>query len=131
MSRTATEYVLVYAKDEERAKTVTAAPLGGDGRAATGSPTATRLWKSGDSHADGRLTTRPMVYGDPVAVHWASCTTRPEGRCWRNERSKIEGCRRGVGRRVRVNATSTTACDRAWLLKGARRLRLERAVKRP
>ena len=86
---TSTEYVLVYAKDEERAKTrlmprseeMDARYKSRDGD--------TRMWKSGDLSAGKGPKNQPMVYGiqSPFTgdLHYP-----PEGSCWRMPRREIK-----------------------------------------
>lgn len=86
---TATEYVLVYAKDEERAKTrlmprseeMDARYQNRDGD--------TRLWKSGDLSAGKGPKNQPMVYAiqSPFTgeLHYP-----PEGSCWRLPRREVK-----------------------------------------
>ena len=87
---TATEYVLVYAKDTDRAKTgllgrteVMDARYGGE---ADNDPNA---WKSGDASGPNAATHRRMVYGiqSPFTgqMHYP-----PDGRCWANEKKSMK-----------------------------------------
>lgn len=85
---TATEYVLVYAKDEERAKTVLlprSEEMDARYKAPDGDP---RLWKSGDASAAGGRTHMGMVFGiqSPFTgeVHYP-----PNGSHWRDEQKQI------------------------------------------
>jgi len=85
---TATEYVLVYAKDEELATTSLlprADEMDARYGARDGDP---RIWKSGDLSAGKAKTNQPMVYGiqSPFTgvVHYP-----PEGRCWATAKREI------------------------------------------
>ncbi|MGI5286549.1 site-specific DNA-methyltransferase [Nonomuraea polychroma] len=78
---TATEYVLVYAKDDEKATTgllPRSEAMNARYRNPDGDP---RLWKSGDLSAGKAATNQPMVYAiqSPFTgeLHYP-----PEGRCW-------------------------------------------------
>lgn len=93
---TATEYVLVYAKDEERASTsLMPRDEAMDARYKNrdGDP---RLWKSGDLSAGKGATNQPMVYGiqSPFTgdVHYP-----PEGNCWRLPQRVIQQLLEGWG----------------------------------
>ena len=86
---TATEYVLVYAKDESRAKTALLpreADMDARYQARDGD---TRVWKSGDLSAGKAAKNQPMVYAiqSPFtgALHYP-----PEGRCWSLARAEIK-----------------------------------------
>lgn len=86
----ATEYVLVYAKNSERAKTgLTGRTDAMDSRyssAADGDPDD---WKSGDASGPSAPTHRRMVYGiqSPFTgeIYYPS-----EGRCWANEKKTMK-----------------------------------------
>ena len=87
---TATEYVLVYAKNIERASTgLTARTAKMDARYGTIDGDEER-WKSGDISASGAATHQGMVYGiqSPFTgeLHYP-----PEGGCWRFEKPRMKG----------------------------------------
>ena len=92
----ATEYVLIYAKDEENARTgllprseVMDARYG----SRDGDP---RVWKSGDASASGGRTHQGMVFGiqSPFTgeIHYP-----PNGSHWRDEQGRILNWLRGWG----------------------------------
>ncbi|HEY0638849.1 MAG TPA: site-specific DNA-methyltransferase [Pseudonocardiaceae bacterium] len=79
---TATEYVLVYAKDEDRA-TTSLLPRHESMDARYKSPDGDpRLWKSGDLSAGKGPTNQPMVYAIQ-SPFTADLHYPPEGCCWR------------------------------------------------
>jgi adenine-specific DNA-methyltransferase len=85
---TATEYVLVYAKDEERAKT-TLLPrsemMDSRYRAPDGD---TRVWKAGDASAAGAKTHEGMVFGIQ-SPFTGEIFYPPRGNHWRDEQNQI------------------------------------------
>lgn len=86
---TATEYVLVYAKDEERAKTrLLPRSEEMDSRYQT-RDSDPRKWKSGDLSAGKAATNQPMVYAiqSPFTgeLHYP-----PENRCWSMAQREIK-----------------------------------------
>ena len=93
---TATEYVLVYAKDEGRARTQLLpreADMDARYQARDGD---VRVWKSGDLSAGKAAKNQPMVYAiqSPFTgdLHYP-----PEGRCWSNARASIKRALEGWG----------------------------------
>jgi adenine-specific DNA-methyltransferase len=85
---TATEYILIYAKDDERAKTLLlprSEEMDARYKSRDGDP---RLWKSGDASAAGGHTHMGMVFGiqSPFTgeVHYP-----PSGSHWRDEQKQI------------------------------------------
>jgi len=93
---TATEYVLVYAKDEERAKTALMPrtdAMDSRYRSRDGDP---RVWKSGDLTGGKGPKNQPMVYAiqSPFTgeLHYP-----PEGNCWRLAQREIKRVLEGWG----------------------------------
>lgn len=87
---TATEYVLVYAKDSDRAKTrLTERTDAMDARYGDNPDSDAHDWKSGDASGPNASTHRKMVYGiqSPFtgAIYYP-----PEGRCWANEKKSMK-----------------------------------------
>lgn len=87
---TATEYVLVYAKSAERAKTgLTERTEAMDSRYGDNADGDAHDWKSGDASGPNAATHRKMVYGiqSPFtgAIYYP-----PEGRCWANEKKTMK-----------------------------------------
>lgn len=93
---TATEYVLVYAKDSEIAKTSLLPRAEEMDARYTARDGDERLWKSGDLSAGKAKTNQPMVYGiqSPFTgeVHYP-----PEGRCWATAQREIKRVLEGWG----------------------------------
>jgi adenine-specific DNA-methyltransferase len=86
---TSTEYVLVYAKNIDRAKT-TLLPRSEEMNARYLSPDGDpRLWKPGDLTGPGADTHRPQVYGiqNPFTGEIVYPTA---GRCWAAERRRVK-----------------------------------------
>jgi adenine-specific DNA-methyltransferase len=86
---TATEYVLVYAKNEDHSKTgmlPRTAEMNARYKSPDGDP---RLWKPGDLTAPGAATHKSMVYAvqSPFTgeLHYPS-----PGRCWGSEKSSMK-----------------------------------------
>ena len=95
---TATEYVLVYARDEARAKTALLSrddEMNARYQARDGDH---RVWKSGDLSAGKAAKNQPMVYAiqSPFTgeLHYP-----PEGRCWSLARAQIKRALEGWGTR--------------------------------
>jgi adenine-specific DNA-methyltransferase len=93
---TATEYVLVYAKDEVRAKT-TLLPRSEQMDSRYQSPDGDkRVWTSGDLSAGKGATNQPMVYAiqSPFTgeLHYP-----PENCCWRLAQRELKGALEGWG----------------------------------
>jgi len=93
---TATEYVLVYAKDEERAKTALlprSEAMDSRYRAPDGD---SRIWTSGDLSAGKGATNQPMVYAiqSPFTgeLHYP-----PENCCWRLAQRELKSALEGWG----------------------------------
>ncbi len=93
---TATEYVLVYAKDEERAKTALMPrtdAMDSRYRSRDGDP---RVWKSGDLTGGKGPKNQPMVYAiqSPFTgeLHYP-----PAGNCWRLAQREIKRVLEGWG----------------------------------
>jgi adenine-specific DNA-methyltransferase len=85
---TATEYVLVYAKDEERAKTVLL-PRSEEMDARYKSPDGDpRLWKPGDASGPKARTHQGMVFGIQ-SPFTGEIFYPPPGKCWRDEQKQI------------------------------------------
>lgn len=85
----ATEYVLVYAKNADRAKTgMTDRTEEMDSRysSADGDPDE---WKSGDASGPNAATHRKMVYGIQ-SPFTGEIYYPPEGRCWANEKKTMK-----------------------------------------
>lgn len=87
---TATEYVLVYAKSADRAKTrLTERTEAMDSRYGENADNDPHEWKSGDASGPNAATHRKMVYGiqSPFtgAIYYP-----PEGRCWANEKKTMK-----------------------------------------
>ena len=93
---TATEYVLVYAKDSELAKTALLPRAEEMDARYTARDGDDRIWKSGDLSAGKARTNQPMVYGiqSPFTgeVHYP-----PEGRCWGTAQREIRRILEGWG----------------------------------
>lgn len=95
---TATEYVLVYARDDERAATALLPreeDMDARYQARDGDD---RLWKSGDLSAGKAAKNQPMVYAiqSPFTgeLHYP-----PEGRCWSLARAQVRRALEGWGTR--------------------------------
>jgi adenine-specific DNA-methyltransferase len=93
---TATEYVLVYARDDERAKTALL-PREDDMDARYQNRDGDeQVWKSGDLSAGKAATNQPMVYAiqSPFTgeLHYP-----PEGRCWSLARAQVKRALEGWG----------------------------------
>lgn len=87
---TATEYVLVYAKDGERAKTqMTARTEAMDARYGDNADGDLHEWKSGDASGPKAVTHRKMVYGIQ-SPFTGEIYYPPEGRCWANEKKTMK-----------------------------------------
>ena len=85
---TATEYILVYAKDEERAKTMLL-PRSDEMDARYRSPDGdARLWKSGDASGPKAKTHQGMVFGIQ-SPFTGEVFYPPQGKCWRDEQKQI------------------------------------------
>jgi adenine-specific DNA-methyltransferase len=85
---TATEYVLVYAKDEERAKTVLL-PRSEEMDARYKSPDGDpRLWKAGDASGPKAKTHQGMVFAIQ-SPFTGDVFYPPQGKCWRDEQKQI------------------------------------------
>jgi adenine-specific DNA-methyltransferase len=85
---TATEYVLVYAKDEERAKTVLL-PRSDEMDARYKSPDGDpRLWKAGDASGPKAKTHQGMVFAIQ-SPFTGEVFYPPQGKCWRDEQKQI------------------------------------------
>lgn len=87
---TATEYVLVYAKDSEKAKTGLLDRTDEmDARYDSEADGDPHEWKSGDASGPNASTHRRMVYGiqSPFTgqIHYP-----PDGRCWANEKKSMK-----------------------------------------
>lgn len=86
---TATEYVLVYAKDEERAKT-TLLPrddaMDARYKSRDGDP---KIWKNGDLSAGKGPKNQPMVYAIQ-SPFTGDLYYPPEGRCWARPQREIK-----------------------------------------
>ncbi len=86
---TATEYVLVYAKDEKVAKTGLEPRTASMDARYHNRDADPRLWKAGDFSGPKALTHQGMVYGiqSPFtgAVHYP-----PAGKCWRSPQSEAK-----------------------------------------
>ena len=90
---TATEYVLVYAKDEEKAKTVLLPRSEDDGRALPIPDGDPRLWKPATAAAQGEAHQGHGVR-DPVPVHRRGASTRRAAAVGETSRSRSwAGCR--------------------------------------
>lgn len=85
---TATEYVLVYAKDEQEAKTGLLPRTEAMNARYTRPDGDKKRWKSGDASGPKAKTHQKMVYGiqSPFTgdIHYP-----PAGKCWRLEQSQI------------------------------------------
>ncbi|GJH34216.1 site-specific DNA-methyltransferase [Paraburkholderia hospita] len=87
---TATEYVLVYAKNTERAKTrLTDRTDAMDSRYRSTTDNDPDDWKSGDASGPNASTHRKMVYGIQ-SPFTGDMYYPPEGRCWANEKKTMK-----------------------------------------
>lgn len=93
---TATEYVLVYAKDEERAKTKLLPrddTMDARYQSRDGDP---KVWKSGDLSAGKGPKNQPMVYAIQ-SPFTGELYYPPEGRCWARPQREIKKILEGWG----------------------------------
>ena len=93
---TATEYVLVYAKDEERAKTALLPrdeDMDARYKSRDGDP---RVWKSGDLSAGKAPKNQGMVYAIQ-SPFTGELYYPPEGRCWARPQREIKKILEGWG----------------------------------
>ncbi len=87
---TATEYVLVYTKNAERAKTsLTDRTDAMDARYRSTVDNDPDDWKSGDASGPNAATHRKMVYGIQ-SPFTGEIYYPPEGRCWANEKKTMK-----------------------------------------
>lgn len=86
----ATEYVLVYAKNQEKAKTgLLGRSEAMDARYDASSDNDPHEWKAGDASAPNAATHRKMVYGIQ-SPFTGKVYYPPEGRCWANEKKTMK-----------------------------------------
>ncbi len=127
---TATEYVLVYAKELQKAKTRLLERTDEmDARYQTTVDTDPDAWKSGDASGPNASTHQKMVYGVQSPFN-GTMFYPPEGRCWANEKRSMKTWLEewghdyqekwiDDGNEVIEKATGKTVRVKALVLKGA------------
>jgi len=128
---TATEYVLVYAKELEKAKTqLLDRTEEMDARYQTAVDGDPNEWKSGDASGPNASTHQKMVYGIQSPFN-GTMFYPPEGRCWANEKRSMKAWLEQWGHEyqeqwiddgnvVIEKATKKTVQVKALVLKGAK-----------
>lgn len=128
---TATEYVLVYAKELEKAKTRLLERTGEmDARYQTAADGDTHEWKSGDASGPNASTHQKMVYGIQSPFN-GTMFYPPEGRCWANEKRSMKAWLEqwgydyqekwiDDGNEIVEKVTGNTVQVKALVLKGAK-----------
>lgn len=128
---TATEYVLVYAKDLEKAKTrLLERTEEMDARYQTSIDGDPNEWKSGDASGPNAATHQKMVYGIQSPFN-GKMFYPPEGRCWANEKRSMKAWLEewgheyqekwiDDGNEVVEKATGNTVKVKALVLKGTK-----------
>ncbi len=128
---TATEYVLVYAKELEKAKTRLLDRTDEmDARYQTAADGDPHEWKSGDASGPNASTHQKMVYGIQSPFN-GTMFYPPEGRCWANEKRSMKAWLEqwgydyqekwiNDGNEIVEKTTGNTVQVKALVLKGAK-----------
>lgn len=128
---TATEYVLVYAKELEKTKTrLLERTAAMDARYQTTVDGDPHEWKSGDASGPNASTHQKMVYGIQSPFN-GKIFYPPEGRCWANEKRSMKAWLEqwgsdyqekwiDDGNEVTEKASGNTVQVRALVLKGTK-----------